>query len=116
MEDLEDRPSDCFFARNALHTCLALSVPHRNAVVAIDHVEPDRQRVDDPLGHLPLAIDLCGPFCDFAFEALCIRRLAKHGCEDVRDGGEEGPLIGTEWTTWRDGENAERMLARIEPN
>ena len=39
VQDLEDRATDRFISRHALHARLALAVPARDAIVAIDDVE-----------------------------------------------------------------------------
>ena len=86
VQDLEDRAADRLLARHALHARLALAVPDRDAVLAVDHVQADRQRVDDALGDAALAVDLARALDDLALQALRVRGLPQHGGEDVGDG------------------------------
>jgi hypothetical protein len=116
MEDLEDRAADRLLPRDTLHAGLALVIPHRDAVVAIDHVEPHGERIDDALRNAALAVDLSRALDDFALESLRIGGLAKDRREDVRDRCEERPLIRTERAGRHEYECAERVTGGVEPD
>ncbi len=79
MEDLEDRPADRFLARDTLHSGFAFAIPCLNAILAIDHVQSERERVDDLLGEDPFAIDLRGARFDFNFELPIFSACASSG-------------------------------------
>ena len=57
-QHLEEAAAHRLGARDALRAGLALAVPHLDAVVAIHHVQADRQAVDDERGEAPLLLDL----------------------------------------------------------
>ena len=116
MQDLEDRAAEGLLARHTLHARLALAIPHGDAVLAVDDVQADRQRVDDAFGDAALAIDLARAVDDLGLEALRVCSLAQHGCEDVGHGGEKRVLVGIERRRRRQHESAERITRRIEPD
>ena len=85
MQDLEDRPADRFFARHALQPGLALAIPRLNAVLAVDHVEADRQRIDDLLGEAALLVDLARARRHLGLEAVRVLGVAQRRREQVGD-------------------------------
>ena len=84
VQDLEDRSPDRVLARHALHARLALPVPDGDAILAIDHVQPDGERVDDARRHPALSIDLLGALDDLGLELLRVRGLLQHGAPGCR--------------------------------
>src|SRR5262249_43386765 len=68
VKNFEYRAANGLFARNALHARLAFSIPRLNAIRPIDHVQTDRQRVDDLFSEATLLIDLPRARRDFGFE------------------------------------------------
>ena len=111
MQDLEDRAADRLFARHALHPGLALAIPRLNAILAVDHVEADRQRVDDLLGESPLLVDLARPRRDLRLEAMGVLGVAERRREQVGDRGEKELVLGGQRPTWPGGEGAELLAA-----
>ena len=112
MQDLEDRAADRLFARHTLHARLALAIPDGDAIVAIDDVESDGQRVDDALRDSALAIDLLRPLDDLGLQPLRVRRLPKHRREDVGDRCKECLLLRERRRSGRAG--ADRVPRGIE--
>jgi len=49
VKNLENGPANGFFTRYALHAGLAFSVPGLNAILAVNHVQPEWQGVHDLL-------------------------------------------------------------------
>src|SRR5258706_15151856 len=85
-------------------------------MVGMVRVGPGGQRLYDPLGRPPLAVYLLRSLSDLALEPLRVRRLAQHRSQDVRDGREEGALIGRERPVWRQDERAQGVVSRVEPD
>jgi hypothetical protein len=68
-------------------------VPGLDPEVAVDDVQPHRQRIDH-LGHEPLLLlDLGSALGHFALEPLRVLRVAEHRREDVGNGAEEELLL-----------------------
>ena len=93
---------------------LALAVPRLNAVLAIDHVQAERQRVDDLLGEDPLAIDLGGARLDFDFEAMRVFGTAERRREQIGDGDDEEVILRREIASRPKRQRAEVVAARRE--
>ena len=109
MQDLEDRAADRFFARHALHAGLALAVPGLDAILAVDHVEADRQRVDDLLGEPPLLLDLARARRHFRLEPVRVFGVAQRRSEQVGDGRDEDRVLAGERAARPHGERAELL-------
>ncbi len=96
VEDLKDRPADRFLTRDALHAGFTLAIPRLNAVLPIDDIETERQRVDDLLGEDALAVDLDRAGLDFNLELAAFLRVRELGREKIGDGGHEHPLVSAQ--------------------
>ena len=116
MQNLEDRATDRLIARHALHAGLALPVPSLDAILAIDDVESDRQRVDDLGGEAALLLDLHRALDDFALETPGIIGGAEGRREHIGDGEEEEALVGRERLLAAQDERAEHAMTGEEPN
>jgi hypothetical protein len=68
VQDLEDGPPHGVLARDALEPGFPLAIPRLDAVLAIDHVETQRQRVHDLLHEMPLLGELSRLDLDFRLE------------------------------------------------
>ena len=67
-EDLEHRPPHDVVAPKSLGAGLPLAVPALDAVIAVHHVEAQRQAVDDEAGEAPVLLDLARLRRDLARE------------------------------------------------
>src|SRR5258708_7020273 len=76
----------------------------------------ESKRYDAPPQNPTLAVYLLRSLSDIALEPLRVRRLAQHRSQDVRDGREEGALIGRERPVWRQDERAQGVVSRVEPD
>ncbi len=70
VENLEDLAAQRVLARHPLRARFALAVPGPDPVIAIDHVQADRQRIDDAGHEVVLRFELAGPQGDFRRQVL----------------------------------------------
>jgi hypothetical protein len=70
VQHLEHLAAERVLARDALGSRLALAVPGANPVGAVDHVQADRQRIDDPCHEVALRFQLARAQRDFRGEVL----------------------------------------------
>src|SRR5256885_14775518 len=70
VQHLEDLATHGVLAGHALRPGLALAVPGADAVATVDHVQPDREGVDDLRGEAALRLDLVGAQRDLGGEVL----------------------------------------------
>src|SRR6185369_1579836 len=70
LQDLEDRASERNVTRDALPACLALVVPRLNAVLAIDDVQADGQRIDDARDEAALLVQGARPLVDLDLQTV----------------------------------------------
>ena len=90
------RLPDRFLARHALHAGLALSIPRLHAVFAVDDVESDRQRVDDPLDEAALLVVLPRAQRDLDLELPRPLGVGEPRDEHVRDHAQDEMVFDAE--------------------
>src|SRR5207237_6779538 len=70
IEHVEHLATEGFLARDTLRARLALAIPGADAIGAVDHVQTNGQRVDDPSREVALKLELRPPQRDFRDEVL----------------------------------------------
>jgi hypothetical protein len=82
VQHLKDGAPHGIGARDALQAGLPFVVPGGNAVVAVDHIKTDRQRIHNTLDEGALLGQLTHAFRHFAFEIVQVRiPIDRHGDE-----------------------------------
>jgi hypothetical protein len=110
VQDLEDRPADRVVARYALHAGLALSIPRLNAVLAVDDVQPDGKRVDDPFDEAPLLVVLLRPQGDLDLQLMRALGMLEPRYEHVGDGAQCEVVLGVEASRHAKRDRTESLL------
>src|SRR5206468_574212 len=111
VEHVEDLATHGVLARHALGPGLALAVPRADAIAPVDHVQPDRERVDDLGGKAPLRLHLVRAQRDLGGEVLRQLRGGEDGSEDA--GHDDDYVMGDSFVASRgndDLEQAERLV------
>src|SRR4051812_4276523 len=93
MQDLEDRSADRLFAGYPLRSSFALAIPEADPVLAIDHVEADRKRVDDLLGEPALLLDLAEAELDLALQLPRTLRIREKRRDEISERDEEEEIL-----------------------
>ena len=89
IEHVEDLATEGFLARDTLRARLALAIPGADAIGAVDHVQTNGQRVDDPCREVALELELACSQRDFRGEVLLQRGRGEHRGEHLSDNDQD---------------------------
>ena len=115
MQDVEDQLAHCPLARHALESHFPVAVPGLHAVLAINDVQAERQRVDDAGGEAPLRLNLAGRAGHFSGQAVHVLGVRQLGSEQVGNDGEHVARVSGYGVGATDGQDPDALSHRDQP-
>ena len=115
MQHFEDELPDGVLARHALRAHFAVAVPGLDAILAIDDVEAERQRVDDARGEPSLGFHFARAAGDFSRQAMNVFGVRELGREQVRHDREYFARLSGHRRRTADGKDADALALADEP-